>query len=324
MAKSAFGVEHSDEISKGLHSIGSTTGLLRAYKPSGLQIAEKAGQDAARKTLKNSPSNRRADVPKLGKPSTGYQDSIKLANKSKSSKKPSSLKRKAQLAGIAAGGSAAGTTGVYAIDRKVSKAVTYDKKQGKKLARSGAQIGAGLGGAIGAGSAIGPAMVLKKPGLVPLGAAGGAVKGGVLGTGVGGALGFKKKKKLSKALMPMADKKQMPKPMMNSAPNAAAIKGGPNNPIKKPMPKQMMSKGFTLNRKEAKKDALNVGATGAAAGAGLGALSQEPFYRRKGGKMVPVGKFPVKAASKGALAVGVIGASSGVAANLGYKRKKKS
>lgn len=85
-----------------------------------------------------------------------------------------------------------------------------------------------------------------------------------------------------------------------------------------------ISKAWKLNRREAKKDAVNVGATGAAAGAGLGALSQQPLYRKKGGKLVPTGKFPVKATTKGALLVGGIGAASGAAANLSYKRKKKS
>jgi len=83
-----------------------------------------------------------------------------------------------------------------------------------------------------------------------------------------------------------------------------------------------LSKAFTLNRKEAKKDALNVGATGAATGGALGAVtSKEPLYRMKKGKLLP-SKFP-RGAGKGATALGAVGAASGVAANVGWKKKKK-
>jgi len=88
--------------------------------------------------------------------------------------------------------------------------------------------------------------------------------------------------------------------------------------------KKKVSKAFTLNRKEAKKDALNVGATGAATGAGLGAITaQKPMYKLKSGSLKPASKFPKKAAGKGALAIGAIGAASGAAANVGWKKKKK-
>jgi hypothetical protein len=166
---------------------------------------------------------------------------------------------------------------------QVSKAVTYDKKKGKKGALKGALAGGTFGTGVAAGSNLTAAAASRMPGSNIYGkysaiAAGVPIAGGALiGAGAGSLKGIKRKK---------------------------------------------VAKAFTLNRKEAKKDALNVGATGAATGGALGALSsKEPLYRMKKGRLVP-SKFP-RGAGKGAAALGALGAASGVAANVGYKKKKK-
>lgn len=146
------------------------------------------------------------------------------------------------------------------------------------------------------------------------------------------------KMSLAKALMPMtpmANKNKGPMPAVGKPMQT----GGGNMPspakmmpkagmagqmmAKKPPPKLMnaVNKSFSVNRKEAKKDALQVGLGAAGVGAALGAATKEPHYKPKKGVLKPINKF--KAPGKKAALFGALGAASGAAANLKYKKEKK-
>jgi len=184
--------------------INPTSGVRRVFQPSAIQVAEKAGKDAARKTKKGgSHRAKRQTVPSpAGSGKKVHQEMIGLSQGSNKPKGFLVRNRTPLLAGVGVGGATGVGVGV-SNKRKVSKSgsdpfeiykgLKYDKREGMSgVATAGLSTGA-FGAAVGANQgakALGYKGI-QKPKLSNIKGLGAKAKG--VGAKVKGAKGAKGK-----------------------------------------------------------------------------------------------------------------------------------
>ena len=224
----AFGVERDDQVSKAYDKKRGKEGAKYGAK-AGATVGGAAGVAAGGLQAADYVSDRRA----IGRWST-YDGRAIINGKMPNSKAATLIARhagKQGAKGALVGGAALGALGAgagFKKKKKVSKGVTYDKKRGAKDAAEAGAVGAGAGALFGAKyktplyrmSASGKKMVPER---IPIKMGGRSAKGALIVGGAsatGGALanlGYKKKKKISKAGM---------KPQMQQLGSAANLGGG--------------------------------------------------------------------------------------------------